>query len=215
MKLYQGRHSSASWRVRWALAWKGLTYESVWLDIAAGEQLAALEDINPMLAVPTLLLDDGDVLFESVAIIEWLDEMYPERPLLPREARQRAHVRALVQLINADIHPLQNTRVRKAISSDDAAQKRWAARWIEQGLRAYEAQLEKHDARFSAGDEISMADLFLVPQTLNAARFGADLRDCRRVQKIFEACMTLPEVQTTHPQQAARDAALARGSAVR
>jgi maleylpyruvate isomerase len=210
MKLYQGWHSSASWRVRWALAWKGLAYESHWLDIAAAEHHAVLEPINPLLSVPTVKLDDGDVLYESVAIIEWLDETYPERPLLPLDAKQRAHVRMLVQLVNADIHPLQNTRVRKAVAQDELGQKRWAARWIEQGLRAYEAHLRQHSARFSVGDELSMAELFLVPQTLNAARFGADIRDCTRVLQIYEACLQLPEVIATHPEQAARDAAAAR-----
>jgi maleylacetoacetate isomerase len=94
VKLYQRWLSSASWRVRWALALKRLQYESVWLDIAAGEHFDKLAPINPLLSVPTLVLDDGDVLTESVAIIEWLDETYPERPLLPATSRDRARVRA-------------------------------------------------------------------------------------------------------------------------
>lgn len=214
MRLYQGWHSSASWRVRWALAIKQLAYESVWLDIAAGEHLRVLGDKNPLLTVPTLELAPGDVLSESVAIIEWLDELYPARPLLPVDARQRARVRELVQLVNADIHPLQNTIVRKAISPDAEAQRAWCARWIERGLRAYETQLARHGGAFSVGDELSMAELFLVPQVQNALRFGADLASCPRVEALFTACMALPEARATHPRQAAEDASRARGHTV-
>lgn len=211
MKLYQGWHSSASWRVRWALAIKHLTYESVWLDIAAGEHLRVLAGRNPLLTVPTLELAPGDVLSESVAIIEWLDELYPARPLLPGDPRERARVRELVQLVNADIHPLQNTIVRHAISADAEAQRAWCARWIERGLRAYEAQLAGHAGPFSVGDRLTMADLFLVPQVQNAKRFGAELTACPRVEALFTACIALPEARATHPRQAAVAASQARG----
>jgi maleylpyruvate isomerase len=213
VKLYQGWLSSASWRVRWALALKGLQYESVWLDIAAGEHFTKLASINPLFTVPTLALDDGAVLTESVAIIEWLDEQYPTSPLLPELPLQRARVRELVQLVNAGIHPLQNTVVRKAVATDATGQDSWSARWIERGLHAYEAQLGKRPARFSVGDQLTMADLFLVPQVVNADRFGADITSCTRVQAIRAACMATPEAQLTHPIRATQLAAEARRKA--
>ena len=214
MKLYQGWHSSASWRVRWALAIKQVSYESVWLDIAAGEHLTSLASINPLLTVPTLVLDDADTLTESVSIIEWLDETYAGRQLMPIDARRRARVRELVQLVNAGIHPLQNTIVRHAIASDEAAQRAWCARWIERGLRAYEAQLAKHSSRFSVGDELTMADLFLIPQVHNARRFGAVLDTCPKVQLIYATCLELPEAKATQPACAAEAAARSRGRPV-
>src|SRR5262249_17018303 len=126
MRLYEGWLSSASWRVRWALALKRMPYQSVWLDVAAGEHLRVLPQLNPLCKVPTLDLATGDVLTESVAIIEWLDETVPDPRLLPNDARARARVRQLVQLINADIHPLQNTIVRRAIAPDEPAQHAWS-----------------------------------------------------------------------------------------
>lgn len=202
MKLYEGWHSSASWRVRWALALKQQSYQSVWLDIAAGEQLEVLAEINPLCTVPTLELAPGDVLCESVAIIEWLDETCARSPLLPSDARMRARVRQLVQLINADIHPLQNTIVRRAVAPDEAAQYAWSARFIERGLRAYEALLSHETGRFSVGDSLTMAELYLVPQMENAARFGADIRACTRIRRIYDACLQTPEAATTHPRVA-------------
>ncbi|MDB4986862.1 MAG: Maleylacetoacetate isomerase [Myxococcaceae bacterium] len=210
MKLYQGWKSSASWRVRWALAIKGLAYESVWLDIASGEHRGALAQINPLLTVPTLCLDDGEALTESVAILEWLEEMHPEPPLLPREPHMRARVRELVQLVNADIHPLQNTLVRKTVSSDEDAQNRWAAKWIERGMLAYEAHVARRATRFSVGDDLTMAELYLVPQVVNAYRFGADITSCQRVREIYERCLETPEARATHPDRATIQASVER-----
>jgi maleylacetoacetate isomerase len=199
MKLYEGWRSSASWRVRWALALKHISYQSVLVDIDAGEHLTALAGLNPMRTVPTLALDDGRVLSESVAIIEWLEETCPDPPLLPRDPFARARVRQLVQIVNSAIHPLQNTAVRKAISSDAEAQRAWMRPWIERGLAGYEAHVHDNPGRFSVGDELSMADLYLVPQVRNAERHGADISRCRRVLSIYATCMELPEVRRTDP----------------
>jgi maleylacetoacetate isomerase len=199
MRLYQGWRSSASWRVRWALALKRIDHESVLVDIARGEQHSVLASLNPMRAVPTLELDDGSVLTESVAIIEWLDETHPRPPLLPADPRQRAHVRELVQIINAGVHPLQNTIVRLAISSDEEAQRAWVCRWIERGLAAYEAHVARTPGRFSAGDELTMADLYLAPQVRNAERHAAELTAMPRVRAIYAACMETPEARSTDP----------------
>ena len=202
MKLYEGWTSSACWRVRWALALKKLSYQSVWLDIAAGEHFRVLPNINPLCTVPTLEFDNGEVLTESVAIIEWLDETCPDPRLLPSDSRARARVRQLVQIINADIHPLQNTIVRRAIAADEQAQHAWCARWIERGLTAYEKLVRAHAGHFSVGDSLTMAELFLIPQIENAARFGADIRSCERIRRIYDACLAMPETEATHPRAA-------------
>jgi len=202
VKLYEGWRSSASWRVRWALALKQVSYASVFVDIAAGTHRDLLEPVNPMHQVPTLELDDGRVLSESVAIIEWLDETYPDPPLLPSDPWRRAQVRELVQLINAGIHPLQNTIVREAVSSATEVQRVWAARWIERGLAAYEAHLAHTAGQFSAGDELTMADLYLVPQVRNAERFRAEISACTQVLRIYATCMETPAARASDPEQA-------------
>ena len=200
VRLYEGWRSSASWRVRWALLLKKIAYVSVLVDVELGEQHTVLAPKNPMHQVPTLELDDGQLLTESVAIIEWLDETYPEPPLLPKDPLERARVRELVQIINAGVQPLQNTIVRKAISTEPEAQRAWVCRWIERGLRAYEAHVGRYSGRFSVGDRVSMADLYLVPQVRNAKRHDADIAACPRVRAIYEACMELPEVRATDPE---------------
>lgn len=199
MKLYQGWRSSASWRVRWALALKRLAYEAVWIDVAAGEHLTALAGINPMRQVPALELDDGRVLVESAAIIEWLDETIPQPRLLPTEPFERARVRELVQLINSGVAPLQNTAVLRAVADDPEAQRRWACRWIERGLLAYEEHVAPTAGRFSLGDSLTMADLYLVPQVRNADRHRADLSACPRVRAIHDACLATDEARLTQP----------------
>ena len=176
-----------------------LAYVRALPDVARQERLFRVRLIEPF--------DDRHALGQDIAVVQhegWYRALRIER-------RQRAHVRELVQLVNAGIHPLQNTRVRKAIAADDAARQRWAAHHIERGLRAYEAHVRKLGGRFSVGDDLTMADLFVVPQAQNAARFGADIRDCQRVQEIYAACLALPEAWATRPEQAAREAAAVRG----
>jgi maleylacetoacetate isomerase len=199
MRLYQGVRSSASWRVRWALALKKVPHESVFLDIAAGEHHMRLARLNPMHQVPTLELDDGRVLSESVSIIEWLDETIPHPRLLPDDPLRRAHTRELVQIVNSGVHPLQNTITRLAISDDPEVQRAWCSRWIERGLAAYEVHVARHGGRFSLGEEITMADLFLVPQVRNAQRHSTDLSGCPRVLEIYAACLETPEASSTRP----------------
>jgi len=201
MRLYEGWQSGASWRVRWALALKKVSYESVLLDLETGEHQTTLATKNPMRQVPTLELADGLVLAESVAIIEWLEETRPSPPLLPEEPVSRAHVRELVQLVNAGIHPLQNRKVREAVSADPEAKKRWCAHWIERGLTAYETRIQHLAGRFSVGDGLTMADLFLVPQVRTAKRFGADISSCARVLAIYEAAIATPEARVTDPAE--------------
>jgi maleylacetoacetate isomerase len=200
MKLYQGTRSSASWRVRWALAVKKLDYEPVWIDIASDEHHTVLAGLSQTHQVPTLQLDDGRVLTESVAIIEWLEETRPTPALLPADPWRRAQVRERVELVNSGIHPLQNTVVRKAISPDGEAQRQWAAKWILRGLVAYEALLAAAPSRFSVGDTLTMADLFLVPQVHNAARYQLDVSHLVHVRRVYETCLALPEAAATAPR---------------
>jgi maleylacetoacetate isomerase len=200
MKLYEGWRSSASWRVRWALALKRVEYQSVMVDLETGEHHTRLAAVNPMHQVPTLQLDDGRTLTESVAIIEWLDETIPEPRLMPAEPFARARVRELVQVINSGIHPLQNSITRLAVSPDPEIQRAWMSRWIERGLRAYEAHVAGERGRFSLGDRLTMADLYLVPQVKNAERHRADISGCQRVHDIYAACLETPEAQATQPR---------------
>jgi maleylacetoacetate isomerase len=200
MKLYQGRRSSASWRVRWALALKALNYETVWIDIAAGEHRKLLPPINPLCTVPTLVLADGRSLSESTAIIEYLDELHPSPALLPSDPWQRARARQLAQIVNSEIQPLQNSGVRQAISHDADGQAAWARRWIERGLAAYETLLKQSAGRFSVGDTLSVADLFLLPQVENGHRFGADLTPFKRIDAVCKACLDTPQARATHPR---------------
>lgn len=206
MKLYEGWRSSASWRVRWALALKHISVDSVLVDIESGENLTVLAGKNPLHALPTLELDDGQLLTDSVAIIEWLDETHPDPPLLPTDPLARARVRALVQLVSSAIHPLQNTSVREAISDDPEAQRAWCRRWIERGLVAFEAHVAATAGPYCAGDVLTMADLYLVPQVRNAERHGADLSACPRVREIYAACLQRPEIGATDPEVVRRRA---------
>jgi maleylacetoacetate isomerase len=198
--------SSASWRVRWALAIKGLSFESVLVDIASGEQhkperLAK----SPIGHVPVLELD-GHLLTESVAILEYLEETRPTPPLYPRDPWARARVRQLVELVNSGIQPLQNLSVLSRHSSEPAQQKAWARHFNERGLAAYEALLTRIAAdglggRFSVGDSLTAADLFLVPQVYSARRFGADVNRFPRVLEIEAAAMATEHADGARPEK--------------
>ena len=199
MKLYQGWRSSASWRVRWAMKIKGVEFEPVWVDIENGENLKVVKPKNPLASLPTLELDDGTTITDSVAIIEWLEETRPNPPLLPKDPLERARVRQLVQLITSGTHPMQNGSVKNAVSKDPTEQKAWCARWIERGLAAYEVHLAQRPGKFSHGDTLTMADLYLVPQVKNGERHGADLSRVPNVMRVYQTCLATPEAQATLP----------------
>lgn len=175
--LYQFWRSSASWRVRWALAVKQVPFESVVVDLGAGAQNSP-ENLarNAMGRVPTLYLD-GVHLSESVAIIEYLEERFPEPALYPKNALDRAKVRQIVELVNSGIQPLQNTSVYKYHSNDDEEQKRWIKYWNQRGVAALENLLAQHgtEGPYAFGETFTAADIFLVPQVQSARRFGVDL----------------------------------------
>ena len=213
MILYGHAMSSASYRVRIALALKGLQVTSVLLDLRAGEQRReAFLQINPQGLVPALVLDDGAVLTQSVAIIEYLEEAHPQPPLLPRAPLQRARVRALSQAITCDVHPLNNLRVLQYLETDLGRDKEsrdsWYRHWVQLGFAALESRLVRDGAtgRFCHGDSPSMADVCLVPQVFNARRFAVDLDAYPRIVAIDAACRELPEFQSAAPDRQAQAA---------
>ena len=208
MILYGHAVSSASYRVRIALALKSLPVTSVLLDLRAGEQrLEEFLQINSQGLVPALSLDDGAVLTQSMAIIEYLDEIYPEPPLLPQAPLARARVRALTQAITCDVHPLNNLRVLQYLETDlqhdKAARETWYRHWVQLGFDALERWLVRDGAtgRFCHGDAPTMADVCLVPQVFNARRFAVDLRPYPCIVNIDAACREMPEFQGAAPDR--------------
>jgi len=208
MILYNYALSSASYRVRIALALKGLHVNSVTLDLRAGEQrLEKYLQVNAQGFVPALTLDDGAVLTQSVAIIEYLDEMHPHPPLLPEAPLARARVRALTQAIICDVHPLNNLRVLRYLENDlhqdKEARETWYRHWVELGFNALERWLVRDGAtgRFCHGDAPTIADVCLVPQVFNARRFAVDLTPYPRIVGIDAACRGLSEFQGAAPDR--------------
>ncbi len=213
MILYGHALSSASYRVRIALALKGLQFSSVLLDLRGGEQrLEGFLKISSQGFVPALALDDGAVLTQSVAIIEYLDELHPDPPLLPQAPLERARVRALAQAITCDVHPLNNLRVlqylEKDLGLDKATRDSWYGHWVRLGFDALERWLVRDAAtgRFCHGDAPTLADVCLVPQVFNARRFAVDLERYPRIVGIDAACRGLPEFQEAAPDRQVRSA---------
>jgi maleylacetoacetate isomerase len=208
MKLYTYFRSSAAYRVRIALNLKGLAYESVPVHLLrnGGEQLGeAYRAINPSALVPALE-DDGAVLTQSLAIIEYLDEMHPTMPLLPQDALGRARVRALSLTVACDTHPLGNLRVLKHLKGpmglSEEAKMDWYRHWMKEGMAMLEAQLRDGAAgRFCHGDTPTMADCFLVPQVFNAQRFEIELAPYPTIAAIHDNCAQLPAFRQAHPSQ--------------
>jgi maleylpyruvate isomerase len=208
MKFYEAVLSSAAFRVRIALNLKGLAYESVVFDLRAKEHLTEeYRRVNPMRSVPALELAPGKFLYESMAIVEYLEETHPDPPLLPSDAMARARVRAIAQLVACDIHPLNNLRVLRYLSrelkADDATRDRWYAHWIDEGFRGLESALPETGS-YCHGDAPTVADVFLVPQVANAIRYKVDIAAFPRTRRIYDACMKLDAFAKAHPDQRQR-----------
>ena len=204
MKLHNYFRSSASFRVRIALELKALPYEYVAVHLARGDhKKAPFAALSPDGLVP-LLEVDGEKLSQSMAIIEYLDEMHPKPALLPADAAGRAKVRALAQSIACEVHPLNNLRVLKylvkELKADEEAKNAWYRHWCRSGLEAFERQLSQlPPAIYCYGVTPTLADCCLVPQIFNAQRFNVTLEGLPRIQAAFDACMALPAFQKAQP----------------
>jgi maleylpyruvate isomerase len=207
MKLYSFFRSGTSQRLRIALNLKGLQTEYLPVDLRTEQHLqAAFKAINPQGLVPALV--DGDqVLIQSPAIIEWLEEKYPNPPLLPADAQQRAHVRALAAMVGCDIHPINNRRIleylRHQFKADESAINAWCATWITAGFDAFEALLAADRTRgdYCFGNQPGLADVYLVPQVESARRFKVDMSRWPLISAVDAACMKLPAFERAAPMK--------------
>lgn len=199
--------SSSAYRCRIAFNLKGLEYDFEAVHLKHGKQKSPeYAAVNPQKLVPALITDEGDELYQSLAIIEWLDETYPEPRLLPEDKVLRAKVRAFSQVIACEIHPLQNLRVlqylRGDLALDEDAVNAWLARWLGDGLQACEDILVKQggDTPFCFGDAPSLADICLVPQVFSAQRFNVDISKMPRVREVYEHCQKITAFSDAHPK---------------
>jgi len=205
MKLYNYFRSSASFRVRIALALKGLDYDYVPVHLVKGEhKQSAYAALSPSLLVPTLETDAGEHLGQSMAIIENLDETHPEPPLLPADALGRARVRALAQLIACEIHPLNNLRVLRylvrELTVEEEVKNNWYRHWVRDGLEAFERELTRLPASTCCyGETPTLVDCCLVPQIFNGQRFNVNFDGLPRTMAAFDACMAHPAFQQAQP----------------
>lgn len=206
MKLYSYWRSTCSWRVRIGLALKGLDYEYIAVHLRDGQQSAADHlQRNSLAQVPVLELSNsaGQVhqVSQSLAILELLDELHAEPPLLPREPYAKARVRELAELVNAGIQPLQNFGVLQQVKRVGGDPKSWSAHFIGKGLLALEAKKSQIPGKFLVGDEVTLADICLVPQLFNARRFGVDMGGLGELLKVEEACSELEAFAEARPER--------------
>ena len=207
MKLFTYWRSQAAYRVRIALGLKGLAMEKVTLDLLAGDQFAAdYHTLNPEGVVPTLIDGEGQPLVQSLAILEYLDEKYPDPPLLPKDLRARAHARAIGQMVAMDAHPFIVPRVRKYLEEelrlDEAARATWVRHWLDTGSRAVEEVLARdpRTGKFCVGDQVTIADICLAAHLTSAKLFGGrDPNDYPVAGRIYANCMAIKAFADEHP----------------
>ena len=204
--LYGYWRSSAAYRLRIALNLKGVSYEQVAINLKEGEQAGAdWLAIQPQGLVP-VLEHDGDRLLQSPAILEWIDETWPEPAFLPRNAAERCRIRGWASIIGCDIHPLQNLRVLKAVAGDlgqgPDGMKSWAQRWMKTGMDALETLVKAapRTGEYLGGQTPGLADIYLVPQCYNVRRWGLDMADWPALAAADAACTTLPEFRDAAPE---------------
>jgi maleylacetoacetate isomerase len=201
LTLYHYWRSSCSWRIRWALALKGVSYNSVTVDLVAGEQrLPKYLQLNPAGTVPCLVADSL-IMTESLAILEWLDERFIRNPLLPASAADRWKARQLALTVTAGTQPLQNLSVLKYLSEDANIRNQWAAHWISQGLQTYESLIQSTAGTFSIGSQLTIADLCLIPQCYNAIRFNVDLHQWPTIVRIYRHAIATNACETASPHK--------------
>lgn len=203
MQLYSYFRSSASYRVRIALALKGLSYETIAIHLAKGKHTEApFVAVNPQARLPALKLDSGELLIQSLAIVDYLDEVHPQPPLLPSDPVTRARVRAVAQIIACDIHPLGNLGTRnyllKKLDLDLETVDAWTRHWIEDGFAAVERLIAP--APYCFGAQPTLADICLVPQVFNARRYKADLSKFPKIVAADEAARQHPAFAAAAPE---------------
>ncbi len=205
MTLYGYFRSSTSYRTRIAMNLKGLDYDYIAVNLAQDEQLeVAFQSINPQGLVPVLQADDL-LLYQSPAILEWLEDIYPDTPLLPKDAAGRMQVRALSAIIGCDIHPLNNRRIlqylRNELSVDEEVVLAWCNRWMKEGFDALEKRLanDKTRGKFCYGNHPTFADCYLIPQVSSARRFKVDLSAYPNIVEIDTHCRTLKAFADADP----------------
>jgi maleylacetoacetate isomerase len=205
VKLYSYFRSSAAYRVRIALNLKALSYETIPIHLIKDGGRHRSEEyrtINPHARVPSLVLPDGNVLTQSLAIVEYLDETHPQPPLLPTDPLERAHVRALAQLIACDIHPLNNLGtlqyLKRSLGQEQSAIDAWYHHWVIAGFSALETMLKP--GPYSYGSQVTLADICLVPQVYNARRLKVPLDAFPKIVAIDAACLALPAFDKARPE---------------
>ncbi len=207
LRLHNYWRSGAAYRVRIALNLKGLAYEAVAHDLREGaHHQPDYRAITPQGLIPALEVE-GVVLTQSLAILEWLDERFPDPPLLPADVLGRAQVRAMAGLVASDIHPLNNLRVlghlRSALGADEAQISAWIARWVSEGFAALEALVARHGRGFAYGETPGLVDCCLVPQMVSAERFGVDLGPFPHLRAVTERARALPAFAAAAPDRQA------------
>lgn len=208
MKLYTYHQSSASYRVRIALKLKGIAVDEAYIDLTKGDQFTAdYTAVNPQKLVPSLIVGD-DILTQSIAIMEYLEETHPAPPILPNEPMARAQSRAIAMAIAGDISAINNLKIRNRLKSDfgatdDDVKTKWIQHWITDGFTALEALLvrSRHTGTFCVGDFPTIADCCLVPQMFNARRFQCDLTPFPTIVRITGACEALSAFASAHPSK--------------
>ncbi len=203
MRLYSYWRSSSAWRVRLAFAWKRLAHELVTVHLARGEQGAPeFRARNPLAQVPVLELEEDAAplrFTQSMAIIEYLDERFPERPLLPSAPAERARARELAEIVNSGIQPFQNLSLQRELERANFDVAPFRKQAIARGLTALEAIARESAGRFLVRDGVTLADIYLVPQMYSARRFAVDLEPFPTLRRVDAECSTLAEFQSAHP----------------
>jgi maleylpyruvate isomerase len=206
LTLYTFFRSSTSFRLRIALAWKGLEWEPRYVSLPKMEHRRDdYLSLNPQGSLPAMVDEAGKVFTQSMAMIEYLDELHPQPPLMPKGAEEKWYVRAVSQAIGCEMHPLNNVRVLKKLKAlgldDDKVNKDWYPHWIAEGFKGLEGFLrqQKRHGKFCLGDRFTMADICLVAQVANAQRFNCELSPYPTVMRIYEACAALDAVKLADP----------------
>ena len=206
MRLYSYYRSSAAYRLRIALKLKGLAYDYSAVNLLEGEQGSeAYRAINPAALVPALELGPGEILTQSVAILEWLEETQPEPPLLPADPWLRARIRSIVNHIACDVHPLCNSGViahlKNRLGAEETQVTQWFTAWMHRGFTAIESLIDVEDGEFCLGDTPTLADVCLVPQIYNARRFSIPLEAFPRVTAVAARCAEHPAFADAAPER--------------